>query len=183
MKKLLLAAALAIASIAPAFAQQAGGFDSGSSAWQTATPNSSSHAAGSSVGGLFTVPVARFPGGSCVIQNLQWISTGGSTNPLLIRIWDVNPVNTTCTDQTAFAGSETDNRHLVPGGLISVTPAAPTSTTGDAFTYGDKTTLTVDYRNQDAVATKNVYVCVVTTTTDTADESKAVYLSLSGPQN
>ena len=62
--------------------------------------------------------------------------------------------------------------------------AAPASTVGDTTnTYAFNQGVSYDYVNQDTTPSKNVYACVVTTATDTADESHAVYLQLSGPQN
>lgn len=158
------------------------GFDSGSAPVQTATPNGSSHAAGSSVGGLFSIPVARVNGGGGIITSLSWISTGGATTQLLVRLWDKNPTGTTCTDQTAFVESATDDQHLLAA-PFTMTPAAPAVTTGDTNTYAATTGLTLSYKNQDSSATKNVYACVLTVATDTADESKAVYINLTGPQD
>ena len=159
-----------------------GGFDSGSAPNQTATPNSSSHAAGSSVGGLFSVPVARTNGGGGIITTLYWVSTGGATTQLQVRLWDKNPTNTTCTDQTAFVESVTDDVHLLAP-PFTMTPAAPTGTTGDSNTYAVVQSLTLSFKNQDLTPSKNVYACVQTLATDTADESKAVYINLTGIQD
>jgi len=160
-----------------------GGFDSGSLPIQTATPNGSSHAAGSSVGGLFKIPVARTLGGGALPIRFIWISTGGAVTQLLVRLWDVKPVGTTCTDQTAYVGAAADDQHLVTI-PFAFTPAAPANTTGDAKTYAEQDfTPPLSIRNQDATQTQYVYACVVTTATDTADESNAVYANLLGPQD
>ena len=159
-----------------------GGYDSGSSPIQTATPANSSHAAGVSIGGLFSIPIARTNGGSGIATTLYWTSTGGAVTQLLVRLWDKNPTNTTCTDNTAFAESATDDQHLLIT-PFTMTPAAPVNTTGDTNTYITVAGLTLSFKNQDAVATKNVYACVLTTSTDTADENKAVYINLTGVQD
>ncbi len=52
-------------------------------------------------------------------------------------------------------------------------------TTGDSKTYAIQQGLSWDYKTTDG----NVYVCLVTNATDTADESAAVVVMLSGPQN
>jgi hypothetical protein len=153
------------------------GFDSGPKT-ATATPANSSHASGTSVGGLLAVPVARIAGGSGRITGFWWISTGGSTGTLAVRIWDKFPTNTTCTDNTAFVESITDDVNLIIP-PFSITPAAPASTTGDTNTYAGYNSVDWDY----ATANTNLYVCAVATATDTADENKAVYTMLSGPQN
>lgn len=157
------------------------GYDSGAIT-QTATPANSSHAAGVSVGGLFSVAVARTNGGSGILTNIGYKSTGGSTGQLVVRIWQKNPANTTCTDNTAFAGSDTDDAFLIAP-PFSLTPAAPASTTGDANTYGAIQGITWDYKNADTSPGTNLYLCAVTVATDTADENKLVRWTLSGPQN
>lgn len=176
---IILAALLALF----AFPAQADiyGLDSGA-VTVTATPNSSSHAAGSSVGGLFKVAVASREGGSGIITNANWKSTGGATTTLVVRIWQANPVNTTCTDQTAFVGSAVDDQNLIAP-PFSITPAAPVTTTGDSSTYAASSNLVLDYKNSDTTPSRYLYVCVLTSATDTADESAPVYLTLSGPQN
>lgn len=160
-----------------------GGFDSGSFPIQTATPANSSHSAGTSVGGLFSIPIGRTNGGGGDVQNVIWTSTGGSAGQLLIRMWDKNPTGTTCTDNTAFAESATDDQHLIFN-PFTITPAAPASTTGDTNTYGYYAfTPPLSFRNQDGTASKNVYLCAVTVSTDTADENKAVYANAMGAQD
>jgi len=155
-------------------------FDSGPVS-ATATPANSSHAAGTSVGGLFSIPVARVVGGSGIITNLNYKSTGGSTGALAVRIWQKNPTNTTCTDNTAFAGSDTDDAQLITPPL-SITPAAPASLTGDTATYASISSVSWDY-NKVGDTTQNIYVCLVTVATDTADQNHLVRVQLSGPQN
>jgi len=150
----------------------------------TGTVNSSSHAAGSSVGGLIAIPV----GYAGIITNFMWQSPNGSTGVLVVRIWAWKPTGTTCTDQTAFVSSATDDKHLITP-PFSVTPAAPGVTTGDAKTYGSVTQVTWDYSNQDnpnlnsTAPSNNLYVCAVTVATDTVDESSTVVAMLSGPNN
>lgn len=163
-------------------ASMVSGFDSGPVS-ATGTVNGSSHAAGTSVGGLITVPIARGNGFSGIITSLQWLSPGGSTGSLVLRGWTKNP-SSTCTDNTAFSNNSADDAFLIPGTPVTVTPAAPGSTTGDARTYAQLTGLTWDYKNADSPGpTQNTYWCAVTVTTDTADESTSPRLTLSGPQN
>jgi hypothetical protein len=158
-----------------------GGYDSGPVS-ATATPANSSHAAGTSIGGLFTIALARTAGGSGIITNLGYKSTGASTGQLVIRLWQKNPTGTTCTDNVAFAGADADDVNLIIPPL-SITPAAPASTTGDANTYASVQGVTWDYKNVDTSPGQNLYACLVTVATDTADENKLVRLTLSGPQN
>lgn len=180
-------AALALAQGAlPGAAHAAGyvgSYDSGSTPVVTFTPNGSSHAAGSAVGNLQKVPLGAVPGGTAEIENLLWQSSGGSTGVLVIRMWDKFPGATTCTDQQAYVGSATDDQHLVYP-PFSITPAAPGSTQGDAKTYASQAFAPpVSIANQDTASQPYVYVCAVTVATDTADESAAIALLLSGPQN
>jgi len=160
-----------------------GGFDSGSSPVQFATPANSSHAAGVSVGGLFSVPIARTNGGSGGVGNLLFTSSGGSVGSYVVRMWDKNPAATTCTDNSAFAGSNTDNQHLIAD-PFTITPSAPAVTTGDTNTYTQTSFVPpLSFLNQDTSISKNIYICVVTVATDTADENKPVYVTATGYQN
>lgn len=155
-----------------------GGYDTGP-VQVTATPANSSHAAGTSVGGLFTLSLARTSGGSGEITQVLFKSSGASTGQYVVRIWGRNPTNTTCTDNSAFAGSNTDDAQLITP-PFSITPAAPAVTTGDANTYAS--VLNTNYGFLTSGNT-NVYACVVTVATDTADENKAVYVTMDALQN
>jgi hypothetical protein len=157
------------------------GYDSGAVS-ATATPANSSHAAGVSIGGLFSVAVARTNGSSGIITSFNYKSTGGSTGSLAVRIWQKNPSGTTCTDNTAFSGADADDANLITA-PFTITPAAPASTTGDSATYAAVTVVSWDYKNVDTSPGQNLYVCLVTVATDTADENKLVRVQLSGPQN
>jgi hypothetical protein len=145
--------------------------------------SSSSHAAGTSLGGLLTIPLARLIGGSGsgIITNLLYLSPNGSTGSVVVRIWEKSP-SSTCTDNTAYSNNAADDAYLITA-PINVAPTAPAATTGDARTYGALGNLSLDYKNADTPGTKNLYACVVTVATDTADESSTVKLMLSGPQN
>ncbi len=157
-----------------------GGYDSGA-ATATATPANSSHAAGQSIGGLFSVAIARTNGGSGIVTQFLWKSTNGSTGSAVVRIWQKSPANTTCTDNSAFVGSDTDDAFLITT-PFTITPVAPAVTTGDAATYAAQPALW-DYKNVDTSPGTNLYVCVVTVATDTADDNKLVRVTMSGPQN
>lgn len=161
------------------------GGNTGSAPVQTATPANSSHAAGVSVGGKFTIPVARFNGGSGTITGLTWISTGGNTVQYLVRLWDKNPASTTCTDNSAFVENITDDQHLIAI-PFTMTPQAPVVATGDTNTYATVTGLSFSYKNQDTSPSQNVYACVITVSTQPgspSDANKAVYINLTGTQD
>lgn len=155
-----------------------GGFDSGP-VQATGTTNSSSHAAGSSLGGLITLPVARTSGGSGGISQITYKSGKGSTGQVLIRVWAHNPTNTTCTDQTAFVGSTTDDAYLLTT-PFPLTPAAPAVTTGDALTYATYLPGRLSFVTS---GNTNIYACVLTVATDTTDESGTVYVTVGGDLN
>lgn len=198
MRKWIIAALAAVLSCGQALAQQDSatpvtGFDPGPVA-VTATPANASHAAGTAVGcaavtcagnqgALFLVPVARFAGYSLILTQIAVTSSGGYASPYLVRVWAANPVNTTCKDNTAFVGNFTTDDAFLVTPPFSLTMAAPAQTTGDAGTYGASTGITWDARNLDATGTKFLYVCLVATATDTADENKAIRVMMSGPQN
>ena len=180
MSRIFIASvAMLFAGAACAVAWQCGRLRYGLKAGSDGDAEQFIHAAGSSVGGLFSIPVARTPGGGAIVTQFMWISSGGATTQLLVRLWDVKPSgSTTCTDQTAFVSNATDDTHLITI-PFTVTPAAPANTTGDAKTYAvNGFTPPISIRNQDASQTQYVYACVLTTATDTADESAAVYVNL-----
>lgn len=176
----------------PAFAQIVVGAESGPIPVEVTLANGTLNS-GNALG-LFAIPIARIPGGSGIITSLLWKSVGGDATAKQARIWSAKPVNTTCTNGSAFASSDVDDAFLIGPGIFNFTPAAPTVTTGDSATYFSLTGLTWDYRNMDGLATnitpsnavtpsQNVYVCVIAGASDTLDVSAKVRLTLSGPQN
>jgi hypothetical protein len=172
-------------SIGAAQAQsQVGGYDSGPVS-ATALPNTLSHAAGSSIGGLFVIPLARTAGGSGIMTAIGWKSNGGSTGQIVIRGWSKKPSASTfaCGDQAAYQGADSDDAFLIAGFPISLTPAAPAVTTGDSATYASLTVQTFDFKNNDNPPTQNLYFCAQTVATDTADENALVRLTVQGFQN
>lgn len=204
MRKILIGiAALALLCGHARAEQPVTGFEAGPSA-VVGTPANSSHAAGNVVGpsgnltpftnqatvntnqsGLFVIPVLRpnATNPSAIITQFALTSNGGSTGAYVVRIWSKLPVNTTCVDNTAFAGNfTTDDQYLITP-PFSITPAAPAVTTGDANTYAALTVQTFDLLNADAPTTRNLYVCLQTVSTDTADDNKPMRVMVSGPQN
>ena len=171
-----------------------GGYDTGSAPFVSVTPGASSKTSGEAIGcatgtctgnqgAVFAIPVARTNGGSGLITQFQWTSVGGSVVGIMVKLWDANPTNTTCKDQTAYSGSTTDDAHLLTP-PFALTPAAPAVTTGDAKTYASYSfTPPLSFKNQDGTASKNIYACVISTGSDTADESSAVSAQLSAVQD
>ena len=130
-----------------------GGYDSGPIS-TTCTPANSSHAAGVAVCGLQSVPVARVTGGAGTSTQFALTSSGGFTGSYVVRIWSKQPTNTTCTDNTSFAGNfTTDDAYLVTPPFI-VSPIAPSVTTGDANTYGVLTNLNLNTKRGRNAVTK-----------------------------
>jgi len=141
------------------------GFDTGSApataTGASKTPTNSSHTAGVSVGGLFTIPVARALGGSGAISRFFGASVAGDTTALLWRIWDVRPASTTCTDNVAYIGNASDDLHLIAQ-PFNVTPVAVAQTQGDAKTYFENDFVPpASYANQDTTLSLNIYACAV----------------------
>jgi len=156
-----------------------GGYDSGPVS-AVATPANSSHAAGTSVGGLYTIAIARTTGGSGLVNNLIYKSTGGSTGNLTAVIWRKLPANTTCTDNVAFAPSDVDDADLITA-PVSIAPVAVAGYT--TATFAQISSVAWSYTNTDTSPSKNLYVCVVTVATDTADENAQIRVTLSGAQD
>ena len=149
------------------------------------------HSTGSSVGGLIAIPFGQYPGNGGIITNFLWKSINGDATAKVGRLWSAKPVNTTCTDGTAFAGSDTDDAYLIGPGPFSFTPAAPATATGDSSTYASVTGVTWDFRNGDSVqsggngipTSQNVYLCVIAGASDTVDVGHNVRVILSGPRS
>ena len=149
--------------------------------------------------GLFTIPVARVNGGAGIITKIIWKSVNGDGTAKVAKMWDAKPVNTTCTNGSAFVGSDTDDAWLIAGATqLTWTPAAPSVTTGDTAFYYEFTGLTISYHNHDGApiptgagvgtnngiaSSQNVYLCVIAGASDTLDVSHAVRVTVSGPQD
>jgi hypothetical protein len=155
-----------------------GGFDSGP-VQSSGAVAASSHAAGTSLGGLMTLAVARVAGGSGGVSGVFYKSSLGSTGQVVVRMWDRQPTGTTCTDNTAFVGSVTDDANLILP-PFALTPAAPASTTGDARTYASLLPGRVSFLTS---GNANLYACVVTVATDTVDEGGTVFVTAGGDLN
>ena len=163
-----------------------GGFDSGPVQVSASVANSS-HAAGTSLGGLFTIAVARTNGGSGGLSLIRYKSGNGSVGQVVLRLWEKNPTSagggtTVCTDNSAFVGNATDDAYQLMD-PSAITPAAPAVTTGDAATRGSLLPGRISFVNSDTSPGKNLYACVVTVATDTADQNGLVYVTLSGDLN
>ena len=169
------------------------GNESGTAPVQTATPANASHAAGQSVGGLFTIPMLRVAGGGGLLEYIPIMSVGGDPAPLQVSVWDRKPTNSNfaCTDNSAYADGSgstggtvgADQSHMLPGFPQSVTLAVPAQTTGDAKSYGVVTLLPpISVKNQDATPSVNLYVCLKAASTYTPGGA-AYYVNAIGPQD
>jgi len=171
-----------------------GGYDTGSAPFVSVTAGSSAKSTGMAIGcatgtcagnlgALFTLPVARTNGGSGLLLQVQWTSVGGSTVGVMVELWDKNPANTTCKDQTNFVSSATDDAHLLTP-PFTMTPAAPASTQGDSKTFASYSFVPpLSFKNQDGTASQNIYACVISTGSDTADESAVISLGANAVQD
>jgi hypothetical protein len=157
-----------------------GGFNT----YKTSTSGTlaSTHAAGSSVGGLFSLAFLRTAGGSAQLQSLTWQSNNGGNVQLQARIWTKNPTSTTCTDGSAFVASATDDAYLVTKPPLAFTPMpAPDSTVAtDAKTYYSLSGLNLAVQNADSTPGNNLYICITAFASDANDNSHVVVLGLSG---
>lgn len=148
-----------------------------SPASDTHTPANSSHALGTSVGGVFIIPLGRH----ATLAQLSIKSSGGNTASYLVRIWNQYPLST-CTDNVAFLHVAGDYTHSLPGAPFVIIPVAPAATTGDSSTYGT-VSLLYPYTNTDVPATANIYVCLVAVSIDASDANNPVTVQALGWQN
>ncbi len=148
----------------------------------TTTGGTPASLVGTNQSGLFVIPIARDNGKPGIITQFSFTSSGGSTVQMVGRIWSRLPSNTTCKDGTPFAGNfTTDDAYLITP-PFSFTPAAPASTVGDSSTYASITGLTYTFQNVDLNGpTRNLYVCVEITASDSSDNNNAARVMLSGP--
>ena len=169
-----------------------GGYDSGTAATTPATPANASHTAGQSVGGLYALPYARTNGGSGLLEHITLMSVGGDTPTLQVRLWDRAPTNSNfaCTDNAAYAAGSgstggtvvADQAHLLTP-PFTITLAAPTAITGDAYTYASyQFAPPLSFKNQDSPVTNKVYACLQATVTYTPTASPYV-LNVMGLQD
>lgn len=185
MRKIVFAiVAIALAAV-PAWAQVAL-YDSGA-VTAIGVGTGGSHAAGSAVGSLFAIPVARSQGSSGRITAFMLTDQGGTTGQLIVRIYQWKPTTTTCTDGSAFSSSTPDNAELISG-PFAVTPTKLSVLTGDTNSYAGVTNTNLDYDQSDAIATngvpanQNLYVCLQTVTTENITPANLTVM-LAGPQN
>lgn len=185
MRKILFATAAVVLAAAPALAQVAL-YDSGSIT-ATGTGTGGSHAAGSAVGNLFAIPLARSQSGSGRIISFMLTDQNGTTGQLIVRIYQAKPTSTTCTDGSAFAGAAVDNAQLIAP-PFAVTPIKPSVLTGDSNSYASISNTNLDYDQSDSIGTngvpanQNIYVCLQTATTENITPANLTIM-LAGPQN
>ena len=150
--------------------------------WQaTGAVAASSHAAGTSVGGLTAITVARNAGLGGWITGVELISPGGNTGSYVVRIYQSNPAGGayTCTDNAAFVDTAAAKALLLFNPFV-MTPTAPAVTTGDSATYAAQLNVAWPFVTS---TVPNIYVCVVTVAADTLDESNPLLLSPDVVQN
>lgn len=163
--------------VPPGNPQPTTGFNSGP-VTLSKNPANATHLQGTSVGGLYTLPVARVAGASGEIRNLLVHSLGGYTNAYEIRAWSKNPTSTTCADNVAFTGNVTDNQYLIES-PFTVYPYVPVGSTGSYRSVN----VNWNYKNTDSPTTTNIYLCIIAGADDAKDANNAVVVTVSGPQN
>ena len=147
---------------------------------QQATPANSSHAAGVSVGGLFTFPFLRAAGTTGGITEIWIKSAGGYTGGYYVYLWNKKPAST-CTDNSAFSFSASDATHLIAAPIL-LTPSV--GATNDTASYVQTNGFYLPVQNADTTPTTvNVYGCLIAAATDTADQNAVVTFSLEGTSN
>lgn len=150
--------------------------------WQaTGAVAASSHAAGTSIGGLTAISVARSPGLGGWINGIGMQSPGGSVGSYVVRVYQSNPNGGayTCSDNAAFVDTAAAKTLLVFN-PFTLTPQAPAVTTGDTTTYAALVGVAGPFTTSGST---NIYVCVLTVATDTADQNNPLLLSLNVVQN
>lgn len=169
-----------------AMAQQAPNYDK--VVWVGLPVANASHAAGTSVGGLFTVPLPRTAGGSAAnggegaITVVGVRSTGGNTAGYQVYLFNKKiSASSGCQDNATFTLAASDALNLIGTSPITLTGAVPS--TVDTASYAYLSGVYFSYSNADSPGTANVYGCLVAVATDTADENSTVALGLSGPQD
>lgn len=139
------------------------------------------HNAGSSVGGLQPIPVARISGGAGWINQISMNSTAGATNQIVFRVYKSTPAGGSyvCTDGTALTDTAAARALLITPPFAG-TLTAPASTTGDATTYTTQQGVWWPFVTS---GNTNVYVCAVTVANDTTDPASTVMFGAAAVQS
>ena len=169
-----------------AMAQQAPNYDK--VVWKSLPVVSGSHAAGYSVGGLFTMALPRTAGGSApnggegAITVVGVRSTAGNTAGYQVYLFNAKPSSASgCQDNAMFTLAAADALNLIGTSPITLTGAVPS--TVDTASYAYLSGIYFSYNNTDSPGTANVYGCIVAAATDTTDPGSTIALGLSGPQD
>ena len=171
----LLAFGIFVPPLAHAQTPRTGGFEFNVSV--VPTVQNAAYAAGQSLGGLQTINIASTPVIAGILDQISIASSGGSTVAVVVYVWDKNPSNTTCTDKTNFAKSQTDNQHLITGAPILLTPATVVSAQ-DTATYATASNLTDNFEN--ASSNSYLYVCILANGSVTPGTTTDYRLNLQG---
>ena len=121
------------------------------------TVQASAYSASNAIGGLQTVAAFRTtaqPSG--ILNYVQVISHGGSTQGITIYGWSKTPTGT-CTDKAAFVPQQADEPYALPGFPVVLTPAVTQGTTVSRASQSIVTSV----NNQDTSPAVNLYFCAV----------------------
>jgi len=142
------------------------------------TVAASSHAAGSSVGGLQTIAFFRAASTfSGIVNNVKWIwRTGANVTAVTVYLFSANPTASTCTDAAAVSIAAADVLKIVAGSPFTLTPAVvgTGATFSTAFVQSP-----VSVKNGDGTPGVNLYACVAVNATVTPAANDSV-LTIAG---
>lgn len=139
------------------------------------------YSSGNAIGGLQTISVFRNsynPEG--ILNNISVWSKGGSTTAITFYIFHSNPVNSTCTDKSAFSLNANDVSKLITSIPPVLTPAVVG--VGTTATVASQQ-LPISVKNQDSPSTINLYVCAVVGGTVTPASVSDLIFNYSGIQD
>lgn len=124
MRRILFSAALLLAAICSASAQQGGGLVTavGQGAWQSVTPtvtSGSAYANGNCIGGLQTIQLTPpgsgigVPNGDVILQEVTLTDASKQAAVINLFIFDQKPTNSTFTDKAACSIAAADYGKIV----------------------------------------------------------------------
>ena len=144
------------------------------------TVQNASYTAGQSLGGLQTISIGSTASLSGILTGISVESNGGSLTGIVAYVWSKNPASTTCTDNTNFVVSQTDNKALVNNAPTLIIPAIIVSGQ-DTHTYAASTNLVGNFVN--GSANTDLYVCLLTNATVTPATTTDIRLNIQGTKD
>lgn len=121
----------------------------------------SAYSIGQSLGGLFSLNLARTNGGSGTLTDLRIRSKSGQAFAGWVYAWTKQPT-TTCTDQATFVSNDADAAYALPGFPQAFTMNVPGS--WETASYGQIPNINMQFVNQDTTPGKAIWFCIVLST-------------------